>query len=106
MFLIYVDFSILCNVISQFPENGTNFLKNRITFPPSKSKISIEWRNNVIEGSNYYVDLINTKICNYYKISDLCFHDVIIYKRSRDMRVTCENMFQRQHLPKNIDSFI
>ena len=42
--LSYYDFSRLYNAISQFPELIPEFLRNRITFPLPKSKISIEWR--------------------------------------------------------------
>ena len=44
------------------------------------------------------MDQINANTYNEYKISDLCFHDDRIYKISSDMRVSRQNIFQRQHL--------
>ena len=72
--------------------------KNGITFPLSESKRAIEWRNINVANLNHYLNQINTKIYNEYKISDQCFQDDGTYKRESDIRVTCERIVQRQHL--------
>ena len=80
---------------------------NGITFPLSKIKQAIERIKDVIHGLNHYVDQINTITHNYYNISDKYFHDDSIYKKSSDMRITCEKMFQIQHLMmKKVYSFV
>ena len=54
------------------------------------------------------MDQINTDAYNDYNIQYLCFYDDSIYQISSDMRVTCENIFQRQHLTttKKVDYFM
>ena len=72
--------------------------KKVITFPLSKSKISIEWRNNHIPDFNYFLDKINTNIYNYNTFIEQWFQDEGKYKRGSDIKVTCVKIFQRQHL--------
>ena len=55
-------------------------------------------RNNVIDSLDHYVDQLNKNTYNDYNISDICFHDDSIYKRSCDIRVTCEKIFSKQRL--------
>ena len=52
-----------------------------MTFTMSKSKRSVEWRNINIDGSNNYVNQINTNTCNDYNISDQCFQFYSTYKK-------------------------
>ena len=56
-------------------------MKNGMTFTMSKSKRSVEWRNINIDGSNNYVNQINTNTCNDYNISDQCFQFYSTYKK-------------------------
>ena len=72
-------------------------MRNGITLPILKIKRDIVWIKNAIHSLNNFVDQINTNTYNDYNISDICFNDASIYRKSSDMRVTYENIFQRQH---------
>ena len=72
-------------------------MRNGITLPILQIKRDILWIKNAIHSLNNFGDQINTNTYNDYNISDICFNDASIYKKSSDMRVTYENIFQRQH---------
>ena len=72
-------------------------LEHVITFTLLKRKISIECKDIHIPGFNLFLNKINRNRYNDYIFTEQSFKDESKYKIGSDMKLTCDNLFQRQH---------
>ena len=71
--LTYVGYTIICNVISQFPEFYLNILEKGITFPILSSARACKCRKGVLVFLEKYVNQIYTRTYSDYRITENCF---------------------------------
>ena len=74
-----------------------NYLKMELHLFCQKANF-FEWKDINIPDLNHYTNKINTNTYHDYNIPDQYFQDEDAYKRASDMRVSCESIFQIQHL--------
>ena len=82
--------------MNQFTYVYIDILKNDITFTLSYSERAFQWREIFLTGLENYVEQSNIIIYGDYRINDHYFCQDCPFKRSINMRVIGESLFQRE----------